>query len=773
MSAIPAVGLDNTPSIWYNSHKQTVKLQGPAGVIEQARTRLETVLKDIYCCASLQHILRPTSKCFNISAKHSSSASKVSATRKSDPKPSEHIFDLRPDGEDGNLAAVWTKNISPVLHSILSPRLGQNYAASLVRQGPSEASARAYIRIQSECRQSQSIRAEIRKEINAICDAVGQCHVSFRFSVGKLVLLGKFSSAGSSDDEGCENDNTDLCDFPWFKRYWKTPGMGASLGLRCSNSVSATLGGYVFVNNRPYLLTVDHFIDKAQEHRGGATAAMLDPWALTSPSLLDMKDMTASLEQSIRNTKADIARYVSNLGPEDLLVSDMKKLYDTGGDLRQVYDMLGFFHTLLNELKKDEQEFILGRVAHRCTLKAREPSSYCTNSLPQAGEYPVEHRMDWTLCEVRVARCGINRHRFRFDDNDMDHMRQDAEPHGLGELCQDTCDVEPGRRVYFVGQKTGINHGRIGSSLINCRVNGIPTREWSIIVRHPVSDGNDFAGDSGAWILRESDHSVVGQLWGYEDGLLLFTPINVIFADIMDSLGTKNVGLQNRYLNPDASAIYTDITMKDSVALICEHKESKQRKPKGYKYPLRTTFIPRKTSSIVGPSPEILLAISLSRIVLPNDSVVADIVPGSPVPSFASSFSSSTAPEPQTPKDSHDTKTEHHLLSSSVIWPQLTNHHVKISPNEIEDNEVIANDERVSPICTIQAPHDRPIEDVADKTSKHSLRFILRDLETDLNCGKIQMPDMYPFTGFRKSQSFPTYHKPLKPQSQASITALG
>ncbi|MCJ1396415.1 hypothetical protein MMC18_009305 [Xylographa bjoerkii] len=774
ISAIPAVGLADTPSIWYNSHKQTVKLKGPAGVIEQARTRLETGLKDIYCRAGLQHILGPHSKWSSALAKQYGSASKISVNRKSDQKPPKRIFDLRANEEDGKLVALWTRHISPALHGILSPRLGQNYAASFVRLGSSEASAHAYIRIQSECRQSQSIKAEIRAEIAKICDAVEQCHVVSQFSVGKVVLLGKSSIASSSGDEGCENDDTDLCDFPWYKRWWEKPGMGASIGLRCSNSVSATLGGYVVINNQPYLLTVDHFIDKARRHQDGATATTLDPLALTSPSLLDVKDMIASLEQSIRNVKADIAKLFNNLGSQDLLLDCMQQLYDDGGDLRQWYDILDFFDTLLKELRKDEQQFVLGRVEYRCVLKAREPSSYNETPLPYSDENPIVHRMDWALCRVNSARWGVNRHRYGSDKVPMDYLCPNTEPHGLGELCQDTCDPESYTHVYFVGQKSGINHGRIGSSLTNCCVNGIPTREWSIIVPHPVSDENIFAGDSGAWILRERDHRVVGQLWGYKDGLLLFTAINVIFADIMDSLGTRNVGLQNRYLNPDTSTIYNDSAM-DNPALICEYKKPKQRKPKGYRISPGTTMMPRKTSLKIGPRlafSDILSVVTPFEPAIPNNCAAADIVPGSPVPSLASSASSSTGPGPKTPDDCHDTKIERRSLSGLDLLAQLAKHHVNTRTDNRDEIEVAANDERDSTIYSIQAPRDRPHDDMADKTDKHSLSFILRDVQPEMKFNSIHLPDLYPFTGFRKSHTFPMYNEPLKPQPQTSVTAV-
>ncbi|MCJ1405880.1 hypothetical protein MMC11_009110 [Xylographa trunciseda] len=774
ISTMPANGPADMPSICYNSHKQTVKLKGPAGVIEQARTRLETVLKDIYRRAGLQIMLGPHSKWSSALAKHYGSASKISANRKSDWKPSKQIFDLRANEEDSKLVALWSKHISPALHGILSPRLGQNYTASLVRRGYSEAKAPVYIRIQSECRQSESIRAVIREDIAAICDRVGQCHVVSRFFVGKLVLLGKSSSSSTSDDEGCENDDSDLCDFPWYKRWWEKPGMGASIGLRCSDSVSATLGGYVFINNQPYLLTVDHFIDKAQKNQGCTTAPLLDPLALTSPSLLDVKEMTACLEQSIRNVKADIAKFFNGLGSQDLQMDYVQQLYGAGDDLQKWENILNTFYTLRQELRKDEQEFVLGGIAHRCVVKARKPSACDNTPLSQSDKDPVVHRMDWALCTVNSARWGgVNRHRYQSDKDPMDYLFPNTEPHGLGELCRDTCDPESYTHVYFVGQKSGINHGRIGSSLTNCCMNGIPSQEWSIIVENPVSDENIFAGDSGAWILREYDHRVVGQLWGYKDGLLLFTPINVVFADIMDSLRTQNVGIHNPHLNPDTATIFNDSATNSSITLISEYKKPKHHcKPKGYRFPLGTTKVPQKPLFIGSPhlaSPDTSSAMTSLGAALPNKCAAADIVPGSPVPSLASSVASSTGPGPKTPDDCHDTKTEHRLLSSLDLLAELAEHHGKIRSENGEETGAAANDERDSSICTIRTPNNNPIDHVTDKIEGHPPGYILHHVEPELNFDRIHLADIYQFTGFRKSRTFPMYNKPVKPRSQTSV----
>src|SRR5205814_7651975 len=70
------------------------------------------------------------------------------------------------------------------------------------------------------------------------------------------------------------------------------------------------------------------------------------------------------------------------------------------------------------------------------------------------------------------------------------------------------------------------------------------SQEWAIAV--PDSDKGSselFEGDSGAWIIR-NDNKLVGLLWGWDNYLLLFTPVRDVFADIERVFsGAKNICL--------------------------------------------------------------------------------------------------------------------------------------------------------------------------------------------------------------------------------------
>lgn len=64
-------------------------------------------------------------------------------------------------------------------------------------------------------------------------------------------------------------------------------------------------------------------------------------------------------------------------------------------------------------------------------------------------------------------------------------------------------------------------------------------------------------GDSEAWIVREDNNAVMGMLWGriqnedVADPITLFTPIQDVFDDIIDTIGPKSLCLpQGAQLQP-------------------------------------------------------------------------------------------------------------------------------------------------------------------------------------------------------------------------------
>src|SRR5438045_6950201 len=155
--------------------------------------------------------------------------------------------------EDAEQLQLWHERIIPSLPNVLAKTTGDNYSASLVRKGISELSGTAVIQIQSHAVPSKTVRALIRKQIlrwvdNDICLRGKQV----QFLKGRLITL-----AGDSPEQGDQgsDDDTEPEPYPYYKRYWRTPGPGASIGLLCTESLAARIGWYVNVGGLLVILT--------------------------------------------------------------------------------------------------------------------------------------------------------------------------------------------------------------------------------------------------------------------------------------------------------------------------------------------------------------------------------------------------------------------------------------------------------------------------------------------------------------------------------------
>ena len=643
MTALRTVGV---AFITYNTTRGAIQLRGPARAAQQVRLKLQDILNFLLHRAGLQVMKRSSTRWSNAFADemHSNPTKRV-GEHETAGKQQLHTFAVR--SEDKVLINAWNDIISPVLPSILGPRIGRSYAVNLVRLGSSEVSARPYIRIQSPRLLSPYLRKEIREAIRNLCIKGGLASIQLRFSTGSVKLLAtdlnQSLSGGQKQDEveaedaweAIESDD-DVQEFPSHKRYWKYPGSGASIGLHCTRSVSATLGGYISVDGRPYLLAVDHFIDKSKEI---CSSPLVDQLVLTSPSLSDVDDMSAQLFQSIQGVRAHISSLCKDLGKHELsrdnLPEPVKDLQRTEEALRE----------LRGELEKTDEEFELGKLAHRFRTISRG-ATFPTPSASRPSKR-VNHRMDWAMFGVN-ERQGENRHRYRYE-NDTMALTSDRLT-GDGRLCQATCDPEPDMKVYFVGQRSGRQRGTVHRLLSIVCMDGVVTEEWSIIV-HRNRPQEEWSGDSGAWVYREGNGKVVGQLWGLQDGLLLFTPIHVVFADIRDTLEANHVGLHPGFGIPEPIPV-TSIANSTNTIQICEVKDKTKmpRRLGGYK--LGT--IPPIKSRPANPSvrPSVSSNIEMEDSTTKSQTTTERTQSSTPKLSFSPSYPSDLELEPPTPTSS-------------------------------------------------------------------------------------------------------------------------
>lgn len=440
-------------------------------------------------------------------------------------EPSVKVFAIRPK-DDPELVKIWMNSILPVLPDILFRGLGENYAASLVRRGTSDFTAVPCIQIESPRPPGPENQASIEEALNKIWRANGQPHRMLRFTMGRLRKLyqGPESEAGERDSDQRLHFN--------LNRPCKKPGMGASVGLICSTRVSATLGGYILINGRKFILTSDHFVEKSQELTVNSGSVLGDQKKLVSPSLSNLAQMIESLEQTERDYKAKMkSELLERSGDRDIQPSELDALVSVPEGVAVVKKLEELWE-LLDQVKKPYEDYTLGNVFRRC----KEPRKVCD---PYPNNQIHVRNMDWAICEVNNDRAGENRHKYRSNDDakaeiyiDIDESNRGHEP---GEFCHETCDIGPGAQVHYVGQKSGHRKGTVNGVPMQTSIKSIVSVEWPILDLHgqfiPLQS---VQGDSGAWVIREYDNKLMGQVIAHSTGQVLFTPIKDIFADIQD-----------------------------------------------------------------------------------------------------------------------------------------------------------------------------------------------------------------------------------------------
>jgi hypothetical protein len=693
--------------IYFDVATKTVKLHGTANATNKAKTQLEESLREVLKPISAQN----RSNAFtdtHYAPKHFDRLNARSLKSRNFDVVSPKIFPLQTT-EDSQSVETWSKYILPRLASILFPSVGGDYSATLVRQGESESSSAPAIRIQSASGQSEQIRTKIRRDIDQICDEHNRNRIGVYFSMGRLMFLGGSSEKGSSNAAAQmeDEDENDDGEFPHHRRYWRFPGMGASIGMLCSKSVSATLGGYILVDHKRYLLTVDHFIQESERATDFQRISGDMAWKLTSPSLADVEDMSANLDQTLRDMRAKIEEHMQQSHLDGTQISDP--------DLKSFGDHYTAFCRFRKELARKDTDFVLGKVDYRCVPKARESNSSAAITLSETN---IFHRMDWSLCRVDLERTGDNRPRYRFPSQTdiVDFLNEGATPKGAGILCTETCEVEKHALVHYVGQRSGRVSARVNGVLMLHSCNGNATQEWTLLPSTQKSGHEIYAGDSGAWIINDSTGQVMGMLWGWQDHHLLFTPFTDILKDIRDLLSAKEIHLPDSSISPKPV---------DGHVFVSRSNKPKSRKVKGYRWKASNYSLPPLEETVKRPTSITLRTDrSTNEASLPfhQRGATVETETGSPVPSLSLSTTSS----PRSPSSCSSSSEMLGKKSFDTNLEPLTSFDgcvVIRGDSETEDSATIVE---VTPLSIPAHEHHKVIpRDSIDTQNKHSVGYII------------------------------------------------
>jgi hypothetical protein len=531
--------------------------------------------------------------------------------------------------EDSNVLTTWIKYILPHLSKILTPLVGDNYSAILVRQETPTGPSSPAIHIQSSCGQSRGVRDEIRGRVEAICTHHGRSNIPLQFAnPGRIIHLALPSAEAIVQDS--EPNEPDL--FPHHKRYWRNIGMSASGGLLGCREMTITVGGYIIVDNQTRLLTVDHFIDPSPQQSN-----INSETKLTSPSLMDKDELREDIEQNLRDIRFAIQRY-ERLSYHELQTNEQIKA------LREEHHR---FEGYERNHGRPDTGFVIGSLDRRSGRKLKD-AVYNDLPLEQPKDRLVRmrHRMDWSTFKVDPSRLGQNRHRYRFchTRRAVEFRSEETFPMGAGDLCQQWCEIESNLSVpvHYVGQSSGRVNGEISASPILVVCDGIESWEWGVVAESYRQYEDDYRGDSGAWILRDLDCAVVGMLWGYVQGHLVLTPIKNVFEHIKEISERQEVCLPPPPPRHTMPGLYNDGTLMSTEAtLISRPKLVGPRIPRSFMR--RVTLSPLPTAQEIDAQRK--ASISISAPVRPDETVIQRPHPPSLEESIEHGLSRSSTPD--------------------------------------------------------------------------------------------------------------------------------
>ena len=476
--------------------KELIKLSGPVDNIDKGHRALEKMVQRV----KKSQQLRIKSQ---MASNGPCAGSKWSHSTQSSTHMSQ-AFKLRPlhPENDQDVIELWSDYLIPSLPEILTRYLGSQCTAALVRQESPDGKSIVTISIESPVGQSSSAREHIVCKIDQISTTILGKKIHIHFSEGRVQHL-----AGEvAPPQSPPNDHDP---FPHHRRYWRSPGMGASIGLTACNNVTATMGGYLTLGPTNYMLTTKHFIDMTGVQEPGAE--------VTSPSLVDVEEMKVLIDRKILQLCQNSA---SECETDEILLAAVSKVLFSRSEY-EVYEQFKKEHSL------SEDKYIFGNVLWKCPDQAIKSCNQHSNS----SKSTTRCRMDWSLIKVKEDyRMGKNQHRHEHPTllSSVDFEREREDHFGSGPPCTAADYVRPNDRVYYIGA-SGRQEGEINPSPI-IEVNGDKTLcEWGMMIDGGIPD---CTGDSGAWIVRQSDNCVIGLLWGSYNHHIIFTPIMDVIAHI-------------------------------------------------------------------------------------------------------------------------------------------------------------------------------------------------------------------------------------------------
>ncbi|KAF2032083.1 hypothetical protein EK21DRAFT_61795 [Setomelanomma holmii] len=377
--------------------------------------------------------------------------------------------------------------------------------------------------------------------------------------------------------------------------HQEKPLCGASIGaFNGEHLPPVSYGGVILVDDEPVGMTVHHLLDAPSDEESdagddmsyqddpvlsSATSNNNNPWLMgmgAQPGLeleLDdpvaMWDLELSDDEDIKSDDDDADSFEfsdSESEPEDDdttqdSLSDSTFSHVTQGDIDGIQPGAGngikitqpaiddvdedFFP---NDDDRDEEHLLSHELGH----------VHASSGIRRWKRAGIVHEIDWALLKLNESRlqpyniCQGGR-RFCIKDMEPDqrliaqrlrepvdrrHYRpeEDEYPNGVAKA-----DSLGGMNVHCFGRTTGLQGGMINPAMSSVRIYRRKTfsRSWS------VAGGFGVGGDSGAWVVQNGTHQVVGHVlaWCQRNHIAYLCPMEVLLEDIKRTLGAQRINL--------------------------------------------------------------------------------------------------------------------------------------------------------------------------------------------------------------------------------------
>ncbi|KAH8726495.1 hypothetical protein GQ44DRAFT_705724 [Phaeosphaeriaceae sp. PMI808] len=390
-----------------------------------------------------------------------------------------------------------------------------------------------------------------------------------------------------------DNYNADMAVMNPF--HQKRPLCGASIGaFNGTHLPPVSYGGVILVDDEPIGMTVHHLLDDPSDDESdtgdefssphpndailSSATSTNNPWLmgmgaqpgleLDSDDPVAMWDLELSDDDEIMGSDDDAesfdfsdSEFDSDDESTNDLMSDSTFSRATTGDIDGIQPGTGLDIKITqpaiddvdedffpNDDDRDEEHLLSHELGH----------VHASSGIRRWKRGGIVHEIDWALLKLNNSRLqpynicqGGRRFCLRTMEPDQKliaqrleepvdrrHYRpeEDEYPNGVA-----NADNLGGMNVHCFGRTTGLQGGMINPAMSSVRIYRRKTfsRSWS------VPGGFGVGGDSGAWIIENRTHQVVGHVlaWCQRNHIAYLCPMEVLLEDIKRTLGAKRIYL--------------------------------------------------------------------------------------------------------------------------------------------------------------------------------------------------------------------------------------